>query len=161
MRRANRFPSIRQLARLPLVISGLCGCAADATNAADASTEYQVKAAFLLNFIRFVSPPAGEFAGPGATLNICVMGDDPFGPVLDQIVEGESVDGRKIQVFRVSRRPSVACQVVFIARDEKDKSSVGTELGPVRFEINESASDKTGLKIGSKLLSIARSVERR
>lgn len=190
MPRATRSRSIRHrvrpLARLLLATAGLLGGAADSAVAADAPTEYQVKAAFLLNFTRFVSWPAGEFAGPNSTLNICVMGDDPFGPELDQLVQGESAAGHRIQVFRVSRRPAVPCQVIFMARDEKDKGSVIMELGPgvltvsdgegflreggmvafvmenrhVRFEINQNASDKAGLKVSSKLLSVARFVER-
>jgi hypothetical protein len=160
----------------------LCGAAW----AAEAPTEYQVKAAFLLNFTRFVDWPSGEFGGANSVFRICLMGDDPFGRVLDQLVEGETAGSHKIEVSRVPAHPSVPCQVAFIAKEEKDKKRIVEQLGPgvltvsegesflrdggivafvmenrrVRFDINQNASDKAGLKISSKLLNIARAVER-
>src|ERR1700704_5980613 len=55
--------------------------------------EYQVKAAFLLNFTKFVEWPASAFASADSPIAICVWGDDPFGKILDQIVAEEVVDG--------------------------------------------------------------------
>jgi len=155
-------------------------------SAADSPTEYQVKAAFLLNFTKFVDWPAGEFAAPESPLNICIEGGDPFGTFLDQIVAGEAVDGHKLVVSRVTRHPSTACQVIFISSAEKDRAALVQALGPgvltvsdgedfsrdggivafvidnrrVRFDINQSAAEKAGLKISSKLLTVARSVAR-
>ncbi|HEU5051094.1 MAG TPA: YfiR family protein, partial [Gemmatimonadales bacterium] len=53
------------------------------------SLEYQVKAAYLLNFARYVSWPEGAFASPTAPLPICVLGADPFGNALDEVVAGQ------------------------------------------------------------------------
>jgi hypothetical protein len=145
--------------------------------------EYQVKAAFLLNFTKFIDWPQSESAAP---FDICLVGDDPFGAVLDQMVEGETFQGRKLAVQRVRRPVPAACHVLFIAKSEKDVEGLLSSLGPgvltvgeesgflhaggmigfviaerrVRFDINEGASARAGLRISSKLLSIARSVEK-
>ncbi len=60
-------------------------------------SEYQVKAAFLLNFTKFIDWPQSEAGSP---FGICIVGDDPFGLVLDQMVEGETFQGRKLAVQR-------------------------------------------------------------
>ena len=44
------------------------------------SLEYEVKAAFLLNFTKFIDWPAPETPGPDSPFTICILGDDPFGP---------------------------------------------------------------------------------
>jgi hypothetical protein len=170
--------------RVGVVLCLLATCGSQ-LYAADPPLEYQVKAAFLLNFAKFVEWPANAFAAPDAPITICILGDDPFGGVLDQIVEGESIDGRKIAVRRM-KRPSAsqACQILFVSKSEKAFST--SELGPgvltvgegegflahggviafviedrrVRFDVGKSAAEKAGLKLSSKLLRVARSVER-
>ncbi len=67
--------------------------------------EYQVKAAFLLNFTKFIDWPAASFANPDSPITICILGKDPFGPVLDEIVQGETVNSRKVAVQRISQPP--------------------------------------------------------
>ena len=57
--------------------------------------EYEVKAAFLLNFTKFIEWPS---APSESTFTICIFGDDPFGPILDQMIGGETVGGRKLAV---------------------------------------------------------------
>lgn len=148
--------------------------------------EYQVKAAFLLNFTKFIDWPHPETPDRDSPFGICVLGDDPFGTVLDQIVEGETVQGRKLVVQRVMRPAPASCRVLFISQSEKDVPGMLAELSGavltvsegagflreggmigfvidnhrVRFNINLAAADKAGLKISSKLLNVARSVER-
>ena len=151
----------------------------------DAPREYEVKAAFLLNFTRFVEWPGLVDTGD-APFSICILGDDPFGPVLDRIVEGESVNGRRLAIRRIGRPHLNSCQVVFFAGHEKDTAKILAGLSPgvltigdgaaflreggmiafvlenrrVRFDINQSAAAKAGIRISSKLLSVARSVEK-
>jgi hypothetical protein len=146
--------------------------------------EYQVKAAFLLNFTRFVEWPPEVFAAPDSPVTICIQGRDPFGSTLDQIVEGETVGERKVAVERVRRAPSAGCHVLFISDPDRSPSAarVGSGHGVltvgegeqfvrqggivsfvvdnrrVRFEINYRASTKAGIKISSRLLAIARTV---
>src|SRR5438270_284836 len=94
------------------LLAGLlpCGIAADTQQ----SLEYQVKAAFLLNFTKFIEWPA-EAAADG-TFSICILGDDPFAGALDRIVEGETVNGRKLSVERIHRQQQHSCQMIFADR---------------------------------------------
>ena len=61
------------------------------------ASEYQVKAVFLFNFAQFVDWPASAFPDATAPLVIGVLGDDPFGPYLDETVRGETVRGRPLE----------------------------------------------------------------
>src|ERR1019366_6472231 len=143
--------------------------------AADLSLEYQVKAAFLLNFTKFIDwPPEPDVtATPSA---ICILGDDPFGPALDQMVNGETLQGRRLEVMRVHRPVPAACKVLFISRSEKDIAGILESLDPgiltggeggaflqaggiadfvvenhrVRFDISQSAAARAKLRISSK-----------
>jgi len=54
-------------------------------------SEYQIKAAFLLNFAKFVDWPPNSFAGPESPFLICVVGEDPFGGVLDEYLMGKKL----------------------------------------------------------------------
>jgi hypothetical protein len=154
--------------------------------AADESLEYQVKAAFLLNFTKFIEWPPAAFELPNSPVTICILGEDPFGGSLNQIVAGESVNGRNIAVLRIDRPPAQkVCQVLFWGKSNAPSKAV-PELGPgvltvgegerfvreggmigflidnrrVRFDINQSKAEGAGLKLSSKLLSVARTVEK-
>jgi len=151
------------------------------------ASEHQVKAAFLMNFTKFVEWPAAAFRDPAQPITICVYGDDPFGPTLDQAVEGESVAGRRLAVDRIRRPPAPkACQVLFISRSEKDPAAIVAAAGPgvltvgdgdgflrdggvisfvlqgrhVRFDISVRAAAKASLVLSSRLLNVARTVHR-
>ncbi|HXM44851.1 MAG TPA: YfiR family protein [Bryobacteraceae bacterium] len=158
-----------------------CSCLA-----AEEPTEYQVKAAFLLNFTKFIEWPAAAFAASDSPIAICVLGDDPFGSALDQIVAGEVVNGRKVAAQRLKRAPPPkSCQLLFVGGPEKEVSKILPGLGPgvltigegetfvraggmvafvmenrrVRFEINQTAAENAGIKLSSRLLNVAKSVE--
>lgn len=73
------------------------------SRSAEAPSEYQVKAAFLYKFARFVEWPATSFADSTAPLVIGILGEDPFGPMLDQAITGKSVQGRPLQILRFTR----------------------------------------------------------
>lgn len=147
-----------------------------------APTEYQVKAAFLYNFGRFVEWPAR--ARPPANLTICVLGDDPFGPVLDGLIEGKSIQGRKLVARRPERVEDAGdCHILFISSSENGRLAqilaalrgrsvltVGEaerfahrggminfrlEGSKVRFEINLDATEQEGLTVSSQLLKLA------
>ena len=150
--------------------------------------EYVVKAASLYHFIEFVDWPQTAFPEPGGAITIGVLGDDPFGAVLDQAVKDESVKGRKVVVRRFRDVGDVAsCHVLFVSKSEKerfplilkrlDEVPVLTvsemdgfadgggvvnfyiEKNKVRFEINQESANRKGLKISSKLLCLGRVVE--
>jgi hypothetical protein len=148
--------------------------------------EYQVKAAFLLNFTKFTEWPAAAFDTADSPIAICVLGNDPFGNTLDRIVAGEVVNGRKVVVRRIKRTPpKKSCQALFVSRPEKEVAGIlpsvtegvltigegesfirdggmiafVIENQRVRFGINAAAAENAGLKLSSKLLNVARSVE--
>jgi hypothetical protein len=156
-------------------------------HAASEPLEYQVKAAFLLNFTKFVEWPPSAFDAADSPIAICVLGSDPFGRSLDQIVAEEVVDGRRVVVRRIKRTPQARlCQALFVSMPGKELLSILSGVGPgvltigegesfvrdggmiafvvenhrVRFGINETAAETAGLKLSSKLLSVARSVEK-
>src|SRR5262245_65853218 len=86
------------------------------------SKEYQIKAAFLFNFAQFVEWPAAAFADPNTPISIGVLGDDPFGPVLDQTVQGETINHRKLIIQRSQRVADLkGCHLVFISKSEKSR----------------------------------------
>jgi hypothetical protein len=150
-------------------------------------TDAQVKAAFLYNFGKFVTwPPAAE--RPDQPFVIGILGDDPFGDTLDQMVTERAIRGRKVSVRRfTSAGDAIAhCQLLFISASEaaqlaeilrvSSRSNVltvsdldrFTERGGmigfriedkrVRFDINLSAAEAAGLAMSSQLLKLAHSV---
>ena len=172
---------------LRVLAAMLCLVFAIPSRAADESLEYQVKSAFLLNFTKFIEWPSAAFEVPDSPIAICILGEDPFGATLDQIVAGEVVDNRKIAVVRIKRPPAPkACQVLFLGRPEKEVAgllpsletgvlTVGegesflrdggmiafiVENRRVRFSANQTAAESAGLKISARLLTVARSVKK-
>ena len=152
----------------------------EAQSAAAMPSEYQVKAAFLYNFVKFVEWP-GPMAGQ---VGICVIGKDPFQGALERAVEGKQLDGRAFEVRRITDlAPARACQVLFISASESKRAADIIEITRpwgvltvseidgfsrhggmigflmegqrVRFRINAAAASVAGLKISSKLLQLA------
>ncbi len=146
--------------------------------------EYQVKAAFLLNFAKFVEWPAVAFKGPEDPITICVLGQNPFGTTLDDVVRDKTVANRSFVVRGVlNAQQANTCQIVFVSASERKRFrllldgfkgrsilTVGeaddfTANGGiinfklkdarVRIEIDAGAADRAGLRISSKLLSLA------
>lgn len=162
--------------------------AADVEAAEVESTEYQIKAAFILNFAKFIEWPPKVFSGPSDPIVVGILGEDPFNGALEQIIQGQTVQGRGI-VLRWSRQVEElkTCQVLFISRSEEKSlprifgslagSSVLTvsdaerfsenggiiclirQENKVRFKINVRAAERAGLKISSKLLRLAEIIE--
>jgi hypothetical protein len=151
--------------------------------AAQGPTEYQVKAAFLYNFAKFVEWPADA---PGESFCIGILGSDPFGPLIDQTLAGKTLGGRAVVVHRFSRpEDAFACQIVFLASPAtslkpalkrfenravltvgdapafcQSGGIVGFEIVDqrIRFAVNLEAADRAQLKLSSKLLSLATKV---
>jgi hypothetical protein len=147
--------------------------------------EYRVKAAYLLNFTRYVEWPAST--APDTTLSICVLGADPFGKVLDATVAGRTAQGRTLRIRRVqTASEATGCEVVFVSQEtwRRNPQSVKTLSGggsltvgeseqfargggvigfvildeTVRFVINDDARDRAGLRISSRMLSLAAAI---
>lgn len=87
--------------------------------AAERAQEYELKAAMLYHFARFVDWPAQAFAGGGDPIVIGLLGQDVFGPLLDELVRNEVVKGRPVVVQRFRRLEEVGvCHILFISRSE-------------------------------------------
>jgi hypothetical protein len=103
------------------LLAGLAGFLAAAGALGQTSREYDLKAAFLFNFAQFVDWPAAAFPEPDAPFVIGVLGEDPFGSALDEIVRHETIEGRPftVQRFRtLEELEDARCQVLFVSRSE-------------------------------------------
>lgn len=147
-------------------------------------TEYQIKAAFIYNFARFVDWPTQAFADATSPMTIGLLGKNVFGDDLQQVINGKAIKGHPLQFKQFNSMPDATnCQVLFISSSEKSHFSrilarlQGTSVltvsetdgfiegggminlkivdQKVRFEINNDAAKKAGLTISSKLLSLA------
>jgi hypothetical protein len=147
--------------------------------------EYEVKAAYLYNFGRFVAWPPQSTGGPDFA--ICVLGTDPFGETLDTTVAGGALGDKPVVVRRLSQYdPAARCHILFISASEEERldpilSAVGRapvltvgdvpdfvehggmlgftiEGNRVRFTINAAATEAAGLTPSSELLRVAGSV---
>jgi hypothetical protein len=152
-------------------------------------SEYQVEAAYLYNFGRFVEWPARGTTAPTGAFNICILGEDPFGQALDATLAGETIGNQKVAARRISSpQMSADCQILFISSSEAkrlnkiiealDKSAVLTvsdipqfsqrsgmiqfvlEGNRIRFEVNLAATQRAGLTLSSDLLKVATAVRK-
>lgn len=149
--------------------------------------EYKFKAVYLYNFLQFVEWPARAFPEATTPITIGVLGENPFGPILDQTVTGEHIKGREIVVRQCSNIEEIkGCHLLFVGKSEKarlgpilSQTSDASMLtvsevegfveqggvinffiqdGKLRFAINLAAAEKADLKISSKLLRLAKLV---
>jgi len=158
-------------------------CGALASSQTEDPSEYHTEAAFLCNLGRFVEWPPNTFASTNAPILIGVYGKNPFDNELADLARGKSINGHKIVARQVSFNELPKCQILFIGENSQgnlnailrkvDGASVLTvtdNLDPfksgviinfttnddrVRFEINDKAAERVGLKISSKLLNLA------
>lgn len=184
-RLAARYVRVgRVVALILFAASSLTGAAPQAKVQPEPPSEYQVKAAFLYNFAKFVEWPAGAFADDQPPFTLCIVGEDLFGSALSESAAQKNVKGRRLAVKHLKEDAGLrACHILFISSSEKKKLAkileilqgspvltVGEmdrfgqsggminfvlEKNRVHFEINVEAADHAGLKISSKLLELA------
>jgi len=181
LRRHARFCALAAAALLVL------GAATSASAQDSPSVEYQVKAAFLFNFAKFVDWPLNSFPDEKTPITICIFRYDPFGSALDDIIRGKNIDNRPFVKRRIDDIGELkACQIVFVsAREDKLLSDIlnnlkGTsalvvgesenfaerggeiqfylENNRMRFTVNVDAVQRARLSISSKLLTLAKIV---
>jgi hypothetical protein len=163
---------------------GLLLAAAPGHAQAPPPSEYQLKAAFLFNFAKFIDWPPEAFADDKSPLIIGILGDNPFGNDLEPTVAGKKINDHPITIrmFRAAAE-ATNCHILFISNSEKKRLpeiiqslrgtsilSVGEterfietggmvnfvqEASKIRFQINDDAAKAARLKISSKLLSLA------
>lgn len=169
--------------RARLVAAALCALSFVAVGWAQASREYDLKAVFLYNFATFVDWPETAFADPDSPIVIGVLGEDPFGAALDEVVANEKVKGRPLEVRRCATiAEGKACHILFISSSERENvravlretsgrpiltvadlprfvdagGMVGFATGPrLQLHVNATAARNSGLIISSKLLRVA------
>jgi hypothetical protein len=171
-----------------VVAAVVCGAAVQPVTAQrPTATEYEVKAAYILSFGKFVQWPAGARRS-APTFELCVIGPDPFGSALDRVVAGSTVGGRGVQARRISDAADAGgCHVLFVGSESRqvpellasllpdDVLTVGdgadflerggmirfvTRDGRVRFEVNLTKAQAAGLVLSSDLLRVASNVQR-
>lgn len=154
---------------------------------ADEPDEYEIKAAFLYNFTKFVTWPGSAFENDRSPIVIGILGENPFDNLLEKTVDGKQVDGRDFVIKRFKRIEDVErCQILFVRLTDTDRvarlldalelhgvltvgdtdrfAGTGGVIGffkdddRIRFEINMDAAEASGLKISSRMLSLARFV---
>ena len=83
------------------------------------SREYPLKAVFLLNFAQFTDWPTNAFDAPDSPFVVGILGNDPFGDLLDDAVRDETVNGRKFKVEHYQRVEDIkTCHILFISESE-------------------------------------------
>ena len=163
---------------LAIVLFLLTTCQLGAQN-----LEYDVKAAMIYNFAKFVRWPQQE-PNQARALVVGVVGEGPMRDALDQVLKGKEVEGRQIRTVRFARtEPISSCEILFVGSSESTRvreildhlqgrpvltvgetdgfSKTGGVIGfvmegnKVRFEINVAAARRVGIEISSKLLRLA------
>jgi hypothetical protein len=142
--------------------------------------EYQVKAAFLFNFLKFVEWPPAAGDSPWV---IGILGHDPFEGGLEDTVHGKLVGGRRVEVRRYARPADVKnCNILFIGRADYERLGMTVQPGlltvgeapgflksggminfylddnHVHFEIRPEVAHAAGLRLSSQLLKLARTL---
>ena len=148
-------------------------------------SEYKLKAAFIYHFSQFVDWPTTAYANADAPFVIGVLGDSPFGGDLEQTIHGKLIGRRPLVVKEFHSLTEVAnnCHILFISSSEQKRLpeilvglgragilTVGEsdnfgegggmihfvmEGAKIRFRVNETATQRAGLKVSAKLLSLA------
>ena len=146
--------------------------------------EYQIKAAFLFNFAKFVEWPRDAFPQHNSPIVIGVLGQNVFGHYLEDTIRDKTVQNRPFVIKEFNSAEEVDhCHILFVSASMKDNlpaimdklhnASILTvsdtdqfikaggminfviEDNKIRFQINDEAAKKAGLNISSKLLSLA------
>ena len=150
--------------------------------------EYDAKAAYLFNFVKFIEWPSQSFPDDASPLIIGVVGDDRFSELIEQKINGKIANGRRLTVKRFSNfRTLTSCHMVFVRSSERERirqtlAAAGSGVltvgetenfahwggvinfiiadGKLRLEINQTSAERAGLKISAKLLSLARVIRK-
>jgi YfiR/HmsC-like len=171
---------------LPLLIA-VIATLAPPLHAQTKATEYQVKAAYLFNFAKFVKWPSDSASARSSSFEICVLGQDPFDGALDATVGGEKIDAEPVAIRRIDHvSESKSCRILFISRSEESRlTAILTEVDSsdtltvsdiprfskrggmiefmpegnrVRFGINLDSAERSRLTVSSDLLKVATTV---
>jgi len=179
-------PALRSLGRVLLALA-LAAVSLGALRA-DGVDEYELKAAFLGKFVKYVTWPAERLGAKREPVVIAVLGRDPFGRKLDEALEGLRLDGRPVQVRRLETLKDVpAAHLLFVPQRESEHlgevlaatraagvlvvgespafAASGGVIGfyldkeKLRFEVNLEAARRANVRLSADLLKVARIVK--
>ncbi|NQU07061.1 MAG: YfiR family protein [Candidatus Abyssubacteria bacterium] len=171
-----------------MAVLSSAGIALPARGDSARSLEYRIKAAFIFNFTKFVQWPVDSFEDDNTPITLGIIGNDPFGSILEETFEERTAQGRKIVVERFDGIEQASdCHLLFISDSQakrlqhvfsklddlpiltigemeffaQDGGIIGFYIrkNKVKFEINPEAAKSKRLKISSKLLNLARIVQ--
>jgi len=146
-----------------------------------AGDEDAVKAAVLVKLIQFVTWPDSAWPSGGKPVSLCVLARDRWTPLLQQTVQGESLNDRPITVARITKaREASGCQVLVVGGAIERESmemwqnwhiltisddesfgqrtamvSLSIESGRTRFKLNLELAEKAHIRFSAKLLQLA------
>ncbi len=179
--------TVRIIVSCAIIVWNVLFCGNNSVSSSTKPHEYEVKAAFIYNFAKFIDWPDTAFENPASPFYIGVLGDNPFNGYLEKIISGKTLKGRKVEILYFSNFKDVKfCHILFISSSEKRRLrhifkaldtnriltiadmegfiSAGGTIGfvmrdnKVRFEINLNSGKKALLTISSKLLRLAEKV---
>ena len=166
----------------------LAACAFATSMRAQAALEYNVKAALLLNFARFIEWPPRAFTDAASPVSVCVLTPNPFGDALERALQGETV-GQRPFVLRDVRSASdtTGCHLLFVPSGSESRAAAlmrqpGTHTitvgesrrfesmggavsfvldeGRVRFNVNLRPVEERGVRMSARMLQLASRVDR-
>lgn len=155
---------------------------------AEASSEYLIKAGYIYNFAKLVEWPTTSFAQSDSPIVIGIVGTDPFGPIIDKVLEGKRINGHPFVIRRLKPTAEVKeCHILFLGSSMEShiadaiRLTRGTpiltiseipgfadhggiihlslEQNKVRFEVNVDAAREADLNISSRLLVLAKVIQ--
>jgi hypothetical protein len=170
-------------ARFALAVT-LAAAPAGTAASADGVSDVAVKAAFLFNFAKFAEWPS---LAAGARIVVCVVGDESLAAAVTQTLQGKALNGHGFDVWQPRDSANWRdCQLLFMADPDTHRFSAGlnsvkalpvltvsdgtgfseaggiielyVEAGRMRFAINVDAAERSGLRISSRLLRLAKVV---
>ena len=107
---------------LSISLSWAPGAFAQSPEVSD-SSEYLIKAGFIFNFAKFVEWPSNAFAQPDSPIVIGILGTDPFGTIIDKIVQDKKIGARGFVVKRLKWGADLKelreCKILFIGASER------------------------------------------
>jgi hypothetical protein len=151
----------------------------------DASSKvYEIKAAFIYNFAQFTQWPDSAFSSSDAPFVLGVIGETPLEPAMEQVLNGKAVAGHPIVLKHLDTTSQISgCHLLFISESSESHlddifNVIGNQPiltvgettkfmtaggiirffiadGRIRFEIDPDAADKAGLRLSSRLMSLA------
>ena len=173
----NKLSIVRIVSAIILVSLSWCGSVQ-----ADISREYQLKAAYLLNFARFIYWPEKTIES-SEYFNICVVGENPFADSLNKLSD-KKIKNKQIKIsYADTFNKETNCRILYISDSRKRNFKEILKLtesdviltvsdidgfvraggmiefvrvrNKIKFEINVSQSNKSNIKYRSQLLEVA------